>query len=74
MVLLSPPPLIASVNADPEEAKNLAEGRILRLIQIRFDYAGPHLTRLLDLSRTDLLNLSCGGELQNRRRDRRVRA
>ena len=52
MVLLSPPPLIASVNAGPEEAKNLAEGRILRLTQIRFDNGGPRLTCLLDLCRT----------------------
>ena len=42
MILLSPP-LIASVNAGPEEAKNLAEGTILRLTQIRFDNGGPRL-------------------------------
>jgi hypothetical protein len=48
---------MASVNAGPEEANNLAEGRILRLTQIRFDNGGPRLTCLLDLV-VLLINLS----------------
>ena len=39
------PPLIASVNAGPEEAKNIAEGTILRLTQIRFENGGSRLTQ-----------------------------
>ena len=45
-------PLIVSVNCGSRGDEEQSEEGILRLIQIRFDYARSRLAGLLDLSRT----------------------